>query len=85
VVHKSPDLEEIATDIGTHHQLLGLVHEPVAAAALEKLGIRAAARELSAGGGQPGDQPPPEVDRAGGTEPPRRRVRTPNFAHDGPS
>lgn len=26
-MHKSPDLEEIATEIGTHHQLLGLFHE----------------------------------------------------------
>jgi hypothetical protein len=41
VVHKSPDLEEIAAEIGTHRQLLGLVHERVAAAVLEKLGIRA--------------------------------------------
>jgi hypothetical protein len=41
VVHKSPDLEEIAAEIGTHRQLLGLVHERVAVAVLEKLGIRA--------------------------------------------
>ena len=41
MVHKSPDLEEIAAEIGTHRQLLGLVHEWVAAAVLEKLGIRA--------------------------------------------
>ena len=84
MVHKSPDLEEIAAEIGTHRQLLGLVHERVAAAVLEKLGIRADVAG-AATGGQPGDQPPPEVDRVGGTEPPRRWVRTPNFAHDGPS
>ncbi len=48
-----------AAEIGTHHQLLGLFHEGVAAAVLEKLGIRAdaaraAARELFPGGGPAG-------------------------------
>jgi ATP-dependent Clp protease ATP-binding subunit ClpA len=58
-----------AAEIGTHHQLLGLFHEGVAAAVLEKLGIRAdaaraAARELFPGSGQPGDQPPPDSAEA---------------------
>jgi ATP-dependent Clp protease ATP-binding subunit ClpA len=58
-----------AAEVGTHHQLLGLFHEGVAAAVLEKLGIRAeaaraAARELFPGGGQPGDQPPPDSAEA---------------------
>ncbi len=39
-VHKSRDLEEIAAEIGTHHQLPGLDHEGVAAAVLEKQGVR---------------------------------------------
>jgi ATP-dependent Clp protease ATP-binding subunit ClpA len=57
-----------AAEVGTHHQLLGLFEEGVAAAVLEKLGIRAdaaraAARELFPGG-QPGDQPPPESAEA---------------------
>ena len=47
-----------AAEIGTHHQLIGLFHEGVAAAILEKLGVqadavRAAARELFPGGTQP--------------------------------
>ena len=49
MVHKSPDLEEIAAEIGTHHQLLGLVHERVTAAVLEKLGIRADVARAAAG------------------------------------
>jgi hypothetical protein len=58
-----------AAEIGTHHQLLGLFHEGVAAAIMEKLGIHAdaaldAARELFPGGGQPGDQPPPDSAEA---------------------
>jgi len=58
-----------AAEVGTHHQLLGLFDEGVAAAVLEKLGIRAAAaraaaRELFPGGGQAGDQPPPESAEA---------------------
>ena len=58
-----------AAEIGTHHQLLGLYQEGVAAAILEKLGLRAgdvrrAARTLFPGGGEPGDQPPPESAEA---------------------
>jgi ATP-dependent Clp protease ATP-binding subunit ClpA len=58
-----------AAEIGTHHQLLGLYQEGVAAAILEKLGVRAddvrrAARTLFPGGGEPGDQPPPESAEA---------------------
>lgn len=58
-----------AAEVGTHHQLLGLFHEGVAAAVLEKLGVRAeaaraAARELFPGGGQPSDQPPPDSAEA---------------------
>lgn len=53
-----------AAEIGTHHQLIGLFREGVAAAILEKLGVRAdavraAARELFPGGTQPAEQPPP--------------------------
>ena len=55
-------------EVDTHHQLIGLFHEGVAAAILERLGlraaaVRAAARELfpaGAGGGLPGEQPPQE-------------------------
>jgi ATP-dependent Clp protease ATP-binding subunit ClpA len=68
-----------AAELGTHHQLLGLFHEGVAAAVLEKLGIRAdaaraAARELFPGGGQPGDQPgdQPPPDSAEAREAVRR-------------
>lgn len=58
-----------AAETGTHHQLLGLFHEGVAAAVLEKLGThadaaRAAARELFPGGGHPDDQPPPDSAEA---------------------
>src|SRR6202011_5807416 len=53
-----------AAEIETHHQLVGLFHEGVAAAALEKLGlradgVRAAARELFPTGRPQTDQPPP--------------------------
>jgi hypothetical protein len=58
-----------AAEVGTHHQLLGLYEEGVAAAILEKLGIRAdevrrAARAMFPGGGEPGEQPPPESAEA---------------------
>lgn len=58
-----------AAEIGTHHQLLGLYEEGVAAAILEKIGIRAdevgrAAREMFPGGGEPGEHPPPESAEA---------------------
>jgi len=58
-----------AAEVSTHHQLLGLFEEGVAAAVLEKLGIRAAAaraaaRELFPGSGQPGNKPPPESAEA---------------------
>jgi len=46
-----------AAEVGTHHQLIGLFHEGVAAAVLEELGVRAdavraAARELFPEGGR---------------------------------
>jgi ATP-dependent Clp protease ATP-binding subunit ClpA len=55
--------------VGTHHQLIGLFHEGVAAAVLEELGVRAdavraAARELFPGGGLPGERPPQESAEA---------------------
>ncbi len=58
-----------AAEIGTHHQLIGLFQEGVAAAMLEKLGVspdavRAAARELFPGASQPAGQPPPESTEA---------------------
>ena len=58
-----------SAEIGTHHQLIGLFHEGVAAAVLEKLGVRAdavraAARELFPGEGQPTELPPPESAEA---------------------
>jgi ATP-dependent Clp protease ATP-binding subunit ClpA len=51
-----------AAEVGTHHQLIGLFHEGVAAAVLEELGVRAdtvraAARELFPGGGGGGGLP----------------------------
>lgn len=60
---------EGAGEIGTHHLLAGLFAEGVAAAILEKLGVRAdavraAARELFPGTGQPGEVPPPESAEA---------------------
>ena len=57
-------------EVGTHHQLIGLFHEGVAAAVLEELGARAdavrgAARELfPGGGGLPGERPPQESAEA---------------------
>lgn len=57
-------------EVGTHHQLIGLFHEGVAAAVLEELGVRAdavraAARELfPEGGGLPGGRPPQESAEA---------------------
>ena len=58
-----------AAELGTHHQLIGLFHEGVAAAILEKLGVRAdvvraAARELFPSEGQPSEQPPPQSAEA---------------------
>jgi hypothetical protein len=56
-----------AAEVGTHHLLIGLFREGVAAAVLEELGVRAdavraAARELfpAGGGGLPGGRPPQE-------------------------
>jgi ClpX C4-type zinc finger/Clp amino terminal domain, pathogenicity island component len=62
---------EGAAEVGTHHQLIGLFREGVAAAVLEELGVRAdavraAARELfPAGGGRPDGRPPQESAEAG--------------------
>ncbi len=60
-----------AAEVGTHHQLIGLFHEGVAAAVLEELGVRAdavraAARELFPAGGEglPGERPPQESAQA---------------------
>ena len=58
-----------AAEIGTHHQLIGLFQEGVAAAILDKLGVRpddvrSAARELLPGEGLPANQPPPESAEA---------------------
>jgi len=58
-----------AAEIGTQHLLAGLFEQGVAAAILEKLGmradaVRAAARELFPGLGQPGEMPPPESAEA---------------------
>jgi ATP-dependent Clp protease ATP-binding subunit ClpA len=59
-----------AAEVGTHHQLIGLFHEGVAAAVLEELGVRgdavrAAARGLfPGGGGLPGGRPPQESAEA---------------------
>jgi hypothetical protein len=58
-----------AAEIGTHHLLAGLFEEGVAAAILEKLGVRtdavrAASRGLFPGSGQPGEVPPPESAEA---------------------
>jgi ATP-dependent Clp protease ATP-binding subunit ClpA len=54
-----------AAEVGTHHLLAGLFEEGVAAAILEKLGVRvdavrAAARQLFPCSGSPGEVPPPE-------------------------
>jgi hypothetical protein len=71
-----------AGEIGTHHLLTGLFEEGVAAAILEKLGVRAdavrdAARELFPGTGRPAELPPPESaearDAIGGAEALARR------------
>jgi ClpX C4-type zinc finger/Clp amino terminal domain, pathogenicity island component len=58
-----------AAEIGTHHQLLGLYEEGVAAAILEKIGIRAdevrrTAHAMFPGGGAPGEHLPPESAEA---------------------
>jgi ClpX C4-type zinc finger/Clp amino terminal domain, pathogenicity island component len=60
-----------AAEVGTHHQLIGLFHEGVAAAVLEEMGVRAeavrdAARELFPGGAGalPGERPPQESAEA---------------------
>src|SRR6266536_1232927 len=58
-----------AGEVGTHHLLIGVFEEGVAAAILEKLGVRAdavraAARELFPGTGQPGEVAPPEPAEA---------------------
>jgi hypothetical protein len=60
-----------AAEVGTHHLLIGLFHEGVAAAVLEQLGVRAdavraAARELfpAGGGSLPGERPPQESAEA---------------------
>lgn len=58
-----------AAEVGTHHLLAGLFEEGVAAAILEKLGVRAdalraAARELFPNSGPPGEVPPPESAEA---------------------
>jgi ATP-dependent Clp protease ATP-binding subunit ClpA len=58
-----------AGEIGTHHLLTGLFEEGVAAAILEKLGVRAdavrdAARALFPGSGQPSELPPPQSAEA---------------------
>ena len=60
-----------AAEIGTHHLLIGLFDEGVAAAILEKLGVRAervraAARELFPGAGEPSRLPPAESAEARG-------------------
>jgi ClpX C4-type zinc finger protein/ClpA/ClpB-like protein len=60
---------EGAVETGTHHLLTGLFEEGVAAAILERLGVRAeavraAARELFPGAGQPGKAPPPQSAEA---------------------
>jgi ATP-dependent Clp protease ATP-binding subunit ClpA len=59
-----------AAEVGTHHLLIGLFHEGVAAGVLEQLGVRvgavrAAAHELfPGGGGLPGERPPQESAEA---------------------
>jgi ClpX C4-type zinc finger/Clp amino terminal domain, pathogenicity island component len=54
-----------AAEVGTHHQLIGLFHQGVAAAVLEELAVqagavRAAARELFPAGGEGGPSGPPQ-------------------------
>ena len=58
-----------SAEIGSHHLLVGLFEEGVAAAILEKLGaradaVRATARGLFPATGQPGEVPPPESAEA---------------------
>jgi hypothetical protein len=58
-----------AAEVGTHHLLIGLFHEGVAAAVLEELGVRAdavraAARELFPRAGPHGERPPQESAEA---------------------
>jgi hypothetical protein len=58
-----------AAEVGPHHLLIGLFDEGVAAAILEKLGVRAdpvraAVRELFPGAGPPAELPPPESAEA---------------------
>jgi ClpX C4-type zinc finger/Clp amino terminal domain, pathogenicity island component len=58
-----------AAEVGAHHLLTGLFEEGVAAAILEKLDaraetVRAAARELFPGAGQPSQLPPPQSAEA---------------------
>lgn len=58
-----------AAEVGTHHLLLGLFEEGVAAAILEKLDVqveaaRAAAREMFPSAGEPAAQLPPESAEA---------------------
>ena len=58
-----------AAEIGTHHLLTGLFEEGVAAAILEKLGVRAAAaraaaRELFPGASEPSQLTPPQSAEA---------------------
>src|SRR6516164_4588095 len=60
-----------AAEIGTHHLLIRLFDEGVAAAIMEKLGVRteavrAAARDLFPGAGKPSRLPPPESAEARG-------------------
>jgi len=60
-----------AAEIGTHHLLIGLFDEGVAAAIMEKLGVRteavrAAARDLFPGADKPSRLPPPESAEARG-------------------
>jgi ATP-dependent Clp protease ATP-binding subunit ClpA len=60
-----------AAEIGTHHLLIGLFDEGVAAAIMEKLGVRAeavraTARDLFPGAGEPSRLPPPESAEARG-------------------
>lgn len=60
---------EGAAEIGTHHLLLGLFEEGIAAAILDQLGVRAdearaAAREMFPAAGEPAAQPPPESAEA---------------------
>jgi hypothetical protein len=79
-----------AAEIGTHHQLLGLYEEGVAAAILEKIGIRAdevrrTAREMFPGGGEPGEHLPPESAEAReAVEGAAALARRAGFDHVGP-